>query len=700
MPKENPFLKPVAEQAGKKLASATRFIAKAIGKSGKAEAKAAEELAASKAAKLQAEMKPVSKITSTATATRPVTQVPTFTPSMVTPSITPLPKVNMPTFSQNLSKVSVNPAEVPNLIKAQESGVIKEMPSKSVTAWLTGSKEGADLVDTYGASAIDPFAKQIVENTALRSATQKATADAARLAAKNASSPEAMAANELAAITKAQEEQFAKQVLPEVLPTEVMPMAQPLVAPKTPIKYKGNLLAGAGIGTQAAVNAYNAQEGADAPSWVTAIANLAGLAGASKLALGSGKKLISKTEGASFKQAPALINKEAEGLRKLLNTKTSKTVGLLTGVTGVIASGASTISTLGSDGTPVPPTINPASAFTTPDGSSDLVVDTNTPKTTEALTVVDYVNKERAKAEAELAASGGTSSLQAQQLAAIDAIYNTSIENIKSAYQPVIDQEQILAKQATSQQDIAAQALQAGIDRASLGLENANPLPAGLSPEQASAAGLSTTALGGAGTTYGSLLQGLGGAMQAQSAADQLQLGTNMSDLTRQAMLAQAGDIAGLEQSRAGDKTSTILANAKDAIDMARTQYQNKINYLNSINAADLQPVSGAGTGVNLPFNTVSTDILNNPSITSLATVAPGFIGSPQLADNILSTLKGAAASGGDYTNRTTALAAWSDLYSKLYNTYSDNQIQNLFTAAGWPSTAQGMVNSIFAAGK
>jgi hypothetical protein len=700
MPKENPFLKPVAEQAGKKLASATRFIAKAIGKSGKAEAKAAEELAASKAAKLQAEMKPVSKITSTATATRPVTQVPTFTPSMVTPSITPLPKVNMPTFSQNLSKVSVNPAEVPNLIKAQESGVIKEMPSKSVTAWLTGSKEGADLVDTYGASAIDPFAKQIVENTALRSATQKATADAARLAAKNASSPEAMAANELAAITKAQEEQFAKQVLPEVLPTEVMPMAQPLVAPKTPIKYKGNLLAGAGIGTQAAVNAYNAQEGADAPSWVTAIANLAGLAGASKLALGSGKKLISKTEGASFKQAPALINKEAEGLRKLLNTKTSKTVGLLTGVTGVIASGASTISTLGSDGTPVPPTINPASAFTTPDGSSDLVVDTNTPKTTEALTVVDYVNKERAKAEAELAASGGTSSLQAQQLAAIDAIYNTSIENIKSAYQPVIDQEQILAKQATSQQDIAAQALQAGIDRASLGLENANPLPAGLSPEQASAAGLSTTALGGAGTTYGSLLQGLGGAMQAQSAADQLQLGTNMSDLTRQAMLAQAGDIAGLEQSRAGDKTSTILANAKDAIDMARTQYQNKINYLNSINAADLQPVSGAGTGVNLPFNTVSTDILNNPNITSLATVAPGFIGSPQLADNILSTLKGAAASGGDYTNRTTALAAWSDLYSKLYNTYSDNQIQNLFTAAGWPSTAQGMVNSIFAAGK
>lgn len=698
---ENPFLKPVAEQAGKKLASATRFIAKAIGKGSKAEARAAEELAASKAAKLQAEMRPTAKITSTATATRPVPQAPTFTPSMVTPSITPLPKVTMPTFSQNLSKVSVNPIEVPNLIKAQESGVLKEMPNKSVTAWLTGSKEGADLVDTYGANAIDPFAKQIVENTALRSATQKSTADAARLAAKNVASPEAMAAEELAAITKAQEEQFANQVLPEVLPTEVPSMVQPSVAPKTPIKYKGNLLAGAGIGTQAGVNAYNAENPENqAPSWVTAIANLAGLAGASKLALGSGKKLISKTEGASFNQAPALINKEAEGLRKLLGTKTSKTVGLLTGVTGVIASGASTISTLGSDGTPVPPTVNPASAFTTPDGSSDLVVDTNTPKTTEALTVVDYVNKERAKAEAELAASGGTASLQAQQLAAIDAIYNTSIENIKSAYQPVIDQEQILAKQATSQQDIAAKAIQAGIDRASLGLENANPLPTGLSPEQASAAGLSTTALGGAGTTYGSLLQGLGGAMQAQSAADQLQLGTNMSDLTRQAMLAQAGDIAGLEQSRAGDKTSTILANAKDAIDMARTQYQNKINYLNSINAADLQPVSGTGTGVNLPFNTVSTDILNNPNITSLGTVAPGFIGSPQLADNILSTLKGAAASGGDYTNRTTALAAWSDLYSKLYNTYSDNQIQNLFTAAGWPSTAQGMVNSIFAAGK
>jgi hypothetical protein len=110
---------------------------------------------------------------------------------------------------------------------------------------------------------------------------------------------------------------------------------------------------------------------------------------------------------------------------------------------------------------------------------------------------------------------------------------------------------------------------------------------------QAAAAGVSDTALGGAGITGAALSRGLAGAASVQAAADRLRLGTDLSGQLATGRLTQADLEAGLARAAVGEKAVARTESAKresaarelakqqkreDAVRIAELKYQAAID--------------------------------------------------------------------------------------------------------------------------
>lgn len=173
-----------------------------------------------------------------------------------------------------------------------------------------------------------------------------------------------------------------------------------------------------------------------------------------------------------------------------------------------------------------------------------------------------------------------------QQLAMIEADYQAGMQAIQNNFAAAI--AQISGYQAEASQLMAdtARALGQDFETGALGLENAQ-VPMGLTPEEAMAAGVSDTALGGAGVTGAALTRGFAGAAQAQALADALSLGTTLSGQKATAALSQADLEAALSREMLAAKGEARTASAQRQYE--ERQRKAEIDRENKIRAAELK---------------------------------------------------------------------------------------------------------------
>jgi hypothetical protein len=136
-----------------------------------------------------------------------------------------------------------------------------------------------------------------------------------------------------------------------------------------------------------------------------------------------------------------------------------------------------------------------------------------------------------------------------QELANINQSYLNAKQSIQNNYAAAEAQIQGYQTQADELMRGLAEEQLAGLEQAA-GESMATATGTGLTPEQAAAAGVSPTAVGGAGVTGAGLIGSLGGVATAQSAANRMAVGSLLAEQLASGRLDEATLGAALEQSR------------------------------------------------------------------------------------------------------------------------------------------------------
>jgi hypothetical protein len=183
-----------------------------------------------------------------------------------------------------------------------------------------------------------------------------------------------------------------------------------------------------------------------------------------------------------------------------------------------------------------------------------------------------------ATTQADLAADP----LLQQELAAINQQYTSAKQNIQDNYAAALNQVQGYQTQADQMMQELAAAQLAGIETAA-GQAMAPAPGTGLSAEEAAAAGLSQTAVGGAGTTGAALLGGMGGVTSAQLAAQRVAAGSLLAEQLASGRLDQAAVETALEQALVdAERGARVTAAERQAREREVRRQQN-------IEAADMR---------------------------------------------------------------------------------------------------------------
>jgi len=183
-----------------------------------------------------------------------------------------------------------------------------------------------------------------------------------------------------------------------------------------------------------------------------------------------------------------------------------------------------------------------------------------------------------ATTQADLAADP----LLQQELAAINQQYTSAKQNIQDNYAAALNQVQGYQTQADQLMQELAAAQLAGIETAA-GQAMAPAPGTGLSAEEAAAAGLSQTAVGGAGTTGAAILGGMGGVTSAQLAAQRVAAGSLLAEQLASGRLDQAAVETALEQALVdAERGARVTAAERQAREREVRRQQN-------IEAADMR---------------------------------------------------------------------------------------------------------------
>lgn len=373
-------------------------------------------------------------------------------------------------------------------------------------------------------------------------------------------------------------------------------------------------------------------------------------------------------------------------------------------------------------------------------------VDAQVKAITGGVTQAD-LNAQTQQAMNDLIANYGSAQNMTNSLAQGDQALAANLEYIRSQYEMgtnIINQaydtarQQIQGYQTQSSQLMAntAAAQQAAISQAAGGLATFSPGTM-LTPEQGNAAGLSDTALGGAGITGSSLVNALGGVAQAQNAAATLGLGSSLNNQLATSALDRAATLSALQQDALYQSSSAVATDAKtkaqvaqqnaiydkqNAIDLANKVYATKIDAINNqANAkADLAKIAADAatkkatilanlspeeyrsyTGISAKSNfkspswygtvipgdaTALTKVSYKDSkgVTQKATVSD--------AQNNLDLVY-AVLSQPEATDPNTALATWTVFYNKYA---ADPSFIPTLTARKMPTSASAMVKTLW----
>jgi hypothetical protein len=162
------------------------------------------------------------------------------------------------------------------------------------------------------------------------------------------------------------------------------------------------------------------------------------------------------------------------------------------------------------------------------------------------------------------------------QLAGIEADYQAGLAQIKESYAAALelvggyqDQANMLLADATK--NLAASYEAAAMGMQGMGMSSGIPEYTAL---EGNLAGISDTALGGAGITGAALARGMSGAAQAQGLVDQLELGTTLGGQLAEGRLSQADLEAALAREALGARTEarTVSAERQAAERLAREE--------------------------------------------------------------------------------------------------------------------------------
>jgi hypothetical protein len=173
---------------------------------------------------------------------------------------------------------------------------------------------------------------------------------------------------------------------------------------------------------------------------------------------------------------------------------------------------------------------------------------------------------------ADAATQAATDPVLAQELQAINASYAQAQQAIDANYAAALGQvEDYQAQVNATLQNLAAAQL-AGIETAA-GQAMAPAPGAGLTAEQAAAAGISPTAVGGAGITGGVLTRALGGVSAAQLAAEQVGAGTILGETLAGGALDRAAVQAALAHYRTeAERGARVTAAERQARERAQAR--------------------------------------------------------------------------------------------------------------------------------
>lgn len=167
-------------------------------------------------------------------------------------------------------------------------------------------------------------------------------------------------------------------------------------------------------------------------------------------------------------------------------------------------------------------------------------------------------------------------------LASIENQYKSSSAIISNAYDVATKQITGSTEAFSNQMKSAGEAQMAANALAAGGL-SATVAPTGLTGEQANAAGISDTAVGGAAITGSALVSALGGVGQSQQIADQLQLGSQSTDSLQQVALDKAYAQTVLEQNKLDAVTTAQLNDIKTRAEQKKTATIYKANNLTNL---------------------------------------------------------------------------------------------------------------------
>lgn len=373
-------------------------------------------------------------------------------------------------------------------------------------------------------------------------------------------------------------------------------------------------------------------------------------------------------------------------------------------------------------------------------------VDAQVKAITGGVTQAD-LNAQTQQAMNDLIANYGSAQNMTNSLAQGDQALAANLEYIRSQYEMgtnIINQaydtarQQIQGYQTQGSQLMAdtAAAQQAAIGQAAGGLATFSPGTM-LTPEQGNAAGLSDTALGGAGVTGAALTNALGGVAQAQNAAATLGLGSSLNNQLATSALDRASKLAQLQQDALYESSSAVASDAKtkaqnaqqnaiydkqNAIDLANKVYETRIDAINNQanNKADLAKIAAdaANKKATILANLTPAEYKAYTGISAKSNFkSPSWYGSTVSGDPLAKTKVLYVDSTGTKQNATvsdvqntldlvysvmnqpeatdpeTALATW----TVFYNKYSaDPSFVPTLAARKMPTSASAMVKTLW----
>jgi hypothetical protein len=163
----------------------------------------------------------------------------------------------------------------------------------------------------------------------------------------------------------------------------------------------------------------------------------------------------------------------------------------------------------------------------------------------------------------------------AMELAAIESDANAARAQIGANYDAAIGQIEGYATQASNVLSQAAGEQQAALETAAGGLQGMQA-PTGMAAADASAAGLSSTAVGGAGVTGAAVLRAQGAAGESQAAADRARVVTTLTDQAAIGRMNEADMLTALERGIIDAKQAARIDSANRKSQIREAELENK----------------------------------------------------------------------------------------------------------------------------